>query len=108
VLVWPNPGRCLEEAGLRRAGRSSLPRGQPQQLQQPRVLRPQPRQLSLNHHRDLSSSAACAVRACRLPGPAPRLAPDGILLWEMPGQGRDGSRLAVVNAEGHLEREEPP
>ncbi len=52
--VMHHPGRCLEEGSLRRAGRGSLLRGEPQQLQQPRVLRPQPRQLSLNRHRDLT------------------------------------------------------
>ena len=52
--VMHNPRSGLEEGGLRRAGRGSLLRGELQQLQQPGILRPQPRQLSLNRHRDLT------------------------------------------------------
>ena len=52
--VMHNPRSGLEEGSLRRAGRGSLLRGEPQQLQQPLILRPQPRQLSLNRHRDLT------------------------------------------------------
>ena len=61
TVVCP-PGRCLEEGGLRGAGRGSLPRGQIQQLEQPRVLRPQPRPLSLDRHRDLSHENTVSMR----------------------------------------------
>jgi hypothetical protein len=41
--VMHNPRSGLEERALRGAGRGSLLRGEPQQLQQPGILRPQPR-----------------------------------------------------------------
>jgi Reverse transcriptase (RNA-dependent DNA polymerase) len=47
-------GRRLEEPGLPRTRGSRLLRSHLQQPQEPGVLRPQPRQLSLNRHRDLS------------------------------------------------------
>ena len=47
-------GRSLEVGGLRRPRRGSLPRGELQQLEQPGILRPQPRQLSLNRRRYIS------------------------------------------------------
>jgi hypothetical protein len=46
--------RGLEVGGLRGAGRGSLLRGELQQLEQPGILRPQPRQLSLNRRRYIS------------------------------------------------------
>ena len=57
--------RRLEEAGLRRAGRRSLPRAQLQQPQQPRVLRPQPRQLRSHSRGNLSHAhTICNPRPC--------------------------------------------
>ena len=52
--VMHHSRRCLEEGGLPRHRRGGLLRGQPQQLEQPGVLCPQPGQLSLNRHRILS------------------------------------------------------
>jgi len=52
--VMHNPRSGLEEGTLRRARRGSLLRAELQQLQQPGILRPQSRQLSLNRRRDLS------------------------------------------------------
>ena len=52
--VMHHSRRCLEEGGLPRYRRGGLLRGQPQQLEQPGVLCPQPGQLSLNRHRILS------------------------------------------------------
>jgi hypothetical protein len=63
----------------------------------------------------LSPAASRAlIRHCvRLPGGwrgslAPRVAPADDLLRKLTGQGRLRSRLAAGNAEGHIEREEPP
>jgi hypothetical protein len=49
-----NPRSGLKEGTLRGARRGSLLRAEPQQPEQPGILRPQPRQLSLNRHRDLT------------------------------------------------------
>ena len=52
--VMDDSRRCLEEGSLRGARRGSLLRGEPQQLEQPGVLRPQPCQLGLNRRRYIS------------------------------------------------------
>jgi hypothetical protein len=51
----------LEIRGLCRIGRSRLPRGELQQLHQPRVLCSQPRELSPNRHRNLSHAEKLSV-----------------------------------------------
>ncbi|HUY47144.1 MAG TPA: sigma factor-like helix-turn-helix DNA-binding protein [Streptosporangiaceae bacterium] len=53
-LRWRAVSAAQHGVALRGAGRGGLLRGEPQQPQQPRVLRPQPRQLSRNRGRDLS------------------------------------------------------
>jgi hypothetical protein len=56
-----NPRSGLEERALRGAGRGSLLRAELQQLQQPGILRPQPRQLSRNRHRNLTHDDTLAT-----------------------------------------------
>jgi len=56
----------LEVGGLGRAGRGGLPRGEPQQAQQPGILRPQPHQLSLNRRRDLNHANKLSRRDDRI------------------------------------------
>ena len=63
--VMHESGRNLEVGGLRGAGWGRLLRGEPQQLEQPGILRPQLRQLSLKVRRDISHGHKLSTRNYR-------------------------------------------
>jgi hypothetical protein len=56
------PGDASKKAACAGPGGTACREVSPQQLQQPRILRPQPRQLSLNHRRDLSHEDTVSMR----------------------------------------------